>query len=378
VPYIALYLRSRGLDLGTVGALIALYATVSLFAAPTWGAIADAIRDARGPILVASLLTAVATAVLAAASTPLALGLSIAALAAAWAGITPMVDSRAVRLVHRDRFGQARASGSAAFIVVAFGAGAAVGQLGPGGMFVLYAPLIAVMGLAAWWLLRERGASGTGGTEAVRRRRIAGTALRGLAPSVILGVLRLPRLGLFFLASVAIWSSQAALQGFVSLRVAALGGDATTIAAVWSLGALLEVPLMLAFPRLARAIGAERLIMIGAFAFGLRSLGTALAASPEQIVAFSAFGGFGFAFVYVGTVTWVAGAVPHRVLATAQGIVTGTAFSIGAIAGSVLGGALGGALGLQALFGAAAAGFALGGVLVWAAIARHREMPVPA
>jgi hypothetical protein len=317
------------------------------------------------------------TAVLATASTPIALALAIAALAAAWAGITPMVDSRAVRLVHRDRFGQARASGSAAFIVVAFAAGAAVRQLGPGGMFVLYAPLIAAMGLAAWWLLRERvterGANGTAG-----RRRVAGMALRGLAPSVILGVLRLPRLGLFFVASVAIWSSQAALQGFVSLRVAALGGDATMIAAVWSLGALLEVPLMLAFPRLARAIGAERLIMIGAFAFGLRSLGTALATTPEQIVAVSAFGGFGFAFVYVGTVTWVAGAVPHRVLATAQGIVTGTAFSIGAIAGSVLGGALGGALGLQALFGAAAAGFALGGVLVWAAIARHREVPVPA
>jgi MFS family permease len=195
---------------------------------------------------------------------------------------------------------------------------------------------------------------------------------------VILGVLRLPRVGLFFVASVAIWSSQAALQGFVSLRVAALGGDATMIAAVWSLGALLEVPLMLAFPRLARAVGAERLIMIGAFAFGLRALGTALATSPEQIVAVSAFGGFGFAFVYVGTVTWVAAAVPHRVLATAQGIVTGTSFSIGAIAGSVLGGALGGALGLQALFGAAAAGFALGGVLVWAAIARHRDVPVPA
>ena len=47
-----------------------------------------------------------------------------------------MVDSRAVRMVgHRDRFGQARAPGSAAFVVVAFATGAVLGMLGPRGMF---------------------------------------------------------------------------------------------------------------------------------------------------------------------------------------------------------------------------------------------------
>ena len=128
---------------------------------------------------------------------------------------------------------------------------------------------------------------------------------------------------------------------------------------------------MLSFPRLARRLGAERLIVIGAFAYALRALASALATSPEQIVAASIFGGFGFAFVYVGTVTWVSGAVPRTVQATAQGIATGTTVSVGAIVGSLVGGAIGAALGLSVLFGIAAASYGLGGILVWAAIVRR-------
>jgi PPP family 3-phenylpropionic acid transporter len=391
VPYIALYLESRGLELGSVGALIALYSAVSLVAAPTWGAVADGIGEARGPIMAAALLSAGTAALLGLASSALPLTVSIALLAASWAGIVPMVDSRVVRFLGgRERFGQARASGSAAFIVVAFAAGAVVSLAGPGEFFLLYVPLLAATGLAAWLLLRTPtpGASeSTGGTAAsaagphasaaaARQRRTrageaAGMALRGLSPGVIASVLSLPRFGLFFLASIAIWTSHAALQGFVSVRVAALGGDATIIAAVWSIGALVEVPLMTAFPRLAKRVGPERLIVIGAFGFALRSLITSLAASPLEIVAAGAFGGVGFAFVYVGTVTWIAGSVSRSVAATAQGIITGTAVSIGAIGGSVLGGAIGGTWGLPALFATAAGGYALGGVLVWLAIARN-------
>src|SRR5206468_3281138 len=91
------------------------------------------------------------------------------------------------------------------------------------------------------------------------------------SPATILGVLRTPRLGIFFVASVVVWTSHAALQGFVSLRVKDLGGDATTVAATWSLGAVIEVFLMSAFPALARRFGAEPLIVGGAIGgvFGL-------------------------------------------------------------------------------------------------------------
>ncbi len=374
VPYVAIYLRSTGFGLGAVGALIALHAAVSLVAAPTWGAIADALGQVRRLILVAGVLSATAAALLALAVGPVAVTLALAVLASVSAGVIPLVDSRTVQVVgQRERFGQARAWGSAAFIVVAFATGIPLDRFGPVGMFVLYVPLVALTGVAGYVLLRLPAAD----LAAVRQPRTTaararvGTAGRtGLSITPIVWILKQPRIGLFFVAMTVIWTAHAALQGFVSLQVVGLGGDATAVAATWSLGALVEVPLMIGFPRLARRFGVERLLVVGALGFAVRALGSALAGSPWLIVAASPFGGIGFAFVYVGTVSWVAGAVPRSVQATAQGIFTGTANFIGVIAGSVLGGAVGAAFGLPQLFVVSAAGYAVGGVLVWSAIGR--------
>jgi len=379
LPYVAIYLASTGLDLGTVGALIALFAAVSLVAAPSWGALADGIGDVRGPVAVAGILSGGAVLALAIAVGPPALALAIALLAAMFAGIIPMVDSQTVRLVgQRDRFGLARAPGSGAFVVVAFATGLAIASLGPRGMFAVYGPLVVLTGLGAWVLLRLPPVGAASKPARTARRsssRAADRTLAGLSPTVILGVLRTPRLGVFFVASVVVWTSHAALQGFVSLRVKELGGDSTAIAATWSLGAVIEVFLMSGFPALARRFGAERLIVIGASAFAIRALLSSIVDSPTVIVVASAFGGVGFSFFYVGTVTWVAGSVGRGVQATAQGIFTGTSNSIGAIVGSVAGGAIGGAFGLPTLFALSAVGYGAGAVLTWVAIARRPLLP---
>lgn len=378
-PYLSIYLQSTGLDIGMVGALIGLHAAVSLVAAPAWGALADGIGDVRGPILAAGILATIAAILLAVVAGPLAVAATIAFLAAATAGTTPMVDSRAVRMAgQRDRFGRARAWGSAAFVAVAIPAGVLIGRTGPQGMFLIYAPLLFATGLMGWLLLRlpDADRDSPGGRDARRGiGRVAGLALAGLAPATILGVLRQPRLGMFFVAMTVIWIAHATLMGFVSLRIVALGGDPTIVGATWSVGAILEVPLMLAFPAFVRRFGAERLIVVGALAFALRAIFIAVAPTPELILVASAFGGIGFSFVYLGAVVWVASSVRRDVQATAQGIFSGTSVSIGAILGSVVGGAIGGALGLPALFAIAAAGFVVGAVLVWLALAGGASRP---
>jgi predicted MFS family arabinose efflux permease len=237
-------------------------------------------------------------------------------------------------------------------------------------MFLVYGPLVVLTGVGAWLLLRLPVTARHPGHDHATTDR-SGTRRSGISPATIVGVLRTPRLGVFFIAAVAVWTSHAALQGFVSLRVVELGGSPTMVAATWSLGAVLEVFLMYAFPSLARRFGVERLLVIGAFAFGLRALVSGLVADPALIVAASLFGGVGFSFFYVGMVTWVAGAVGRGVQATAQGVFTGTSNSIGAIVGSVVGGAIGAEFGLPALFLIAAIGYGAGGTLVWAAMSRR-------
>jgi PPP family 3-phenylpropionic acid transporter len=373
MPYVPIYLSSTGLDLGTVGALLALFAAVGLVAAPSWGALADGIGDVRGPVLAAALLSGGAIVLLGLATSPVALAVATALLAAAFAGVIPMVDSQTVRLVgDRDRFGQARGPGSAAFVVMTFVSGAVIGLTGPRGMFLVFGPLVVLTGVAAWLLLRQPDPSAA--ERALRGRSgSAARALASLSPATIVRVLRAPRLSLFFVGSIVVWTAQATLLGFLSLRLLDIHADATTIAAAWSVGAVVEVPLMAAFPRLARRFGVERLIVAGALAFVFRAAVIALVAEPVLIVAASSFGGIGFAFFYVGTVIWVSGAVRPEAQATAQGIFTGTANNVGVIVGSIVGGAIGAALGLPALFGLAAAGYGVGAALVWLGIRRRRS-----
>jgi MFS transporter, PPP family, 3-phenylpropionic acid transporter len=353
------------------------FAVVGLFAAPAWGAIADSAGDVRGPILVGALLAGGAMVLVAFSADPLTLAISMGLLASMTAGLGPMIDSRTVRMVaRRERFGQARAWGSASFVVVTFVAGAAIERFGPSGIFLVNVPLLLASGIVTWFLLPPAAAADGPGGPARRRdsgaiARTARAALSGIAPSTILGILGRPRLGPLFVALLAVWSSNAALLGFLSIRVVGLGGDPTAVAATWSVAAIVEVPLMLGFPRLAGRIGAERLIVIGAFAYAGRALVSSVAVEPWQIVAASVFAGFGYAFVFVGTVTWVAGAVPRSAQATAQGIFSGTTSNVGAITGSVVGGAIAAALSLPILFAISGLGYVLGGVLAWRALVRR-------
>jgi MFS family permease len=125
---------------------------------------------------------------------------------------------------------------------------------------------------------------------------------------------------------------------------------------------------MLTFHRIVSRVGPERLLVVGAVATGIRAAGFAIMPNVPLTLAFAPLGGVGFAFFYVGTVTYVSRLAPSRLQATAQGLVTGTAFSVGTIVGSTLGGQLAGALGLRGLFGVCAIGSAIAAVVVALAV----------
>jgi PPP family 3-phenylpropionic acid transporter len=183
-------------------------------------------------------------------------------------------------------------------------------------------------------------------------------------------MLRSRELGSFFLISVVLWTAVSAVMTFASIHLIALGGDGAMVGALWALGALIEVPLMIAFPVLVRRTGPERLVIVGAVAYGLRALGWALAPSPIALVALAPFGGVGVAVGYVGTVMVIARRVPASSQATAQGLFSGTTFSLGSIFGAVLGGQLAQATSIPALFVVSAAIAMASGLGIWLSIGR--------
>jgi MFS transporter, PPP family, 3-phenylpropionic acid transporter len=370
VPYISIYFADIGLGLETIGLLSAISAAVGLVAAPAWGAVADRSRDVRIPILIGALWASGAAAWLGTSTAPLTVALAMAALAAGTAGLAPMLDSRTVAILgaDRDRFGRARAWGSAAFIVVALVVGQLIDRLGTEVLVLVWVPAMALTGIAAFVLFR-------GGPARARAVRAMGGG------SALLAMLRSRELGSFFVVSVALWTAVGAVMTFASIHLIALGGDGAMVGALWALGAVIEVPLMFTFPVLVRRTGPEPLVVIGAVAYGLRALGWALAPSPLVLVALAPIGGVGFAFVYIGTVMVIARRVAASSQATAQGLFSGTTFSLGSIFGAVLGGQLAQATSIPALF-VVSAGIAFASAVgIWLAIGRrsvHEDAAAPA
>jgi PPP family 3-phenylpropionic acid transporter len=364
-PYFSVFFASIGLSLQTVGLIVAVQGTTSLVAAPIWGSIADAVRDVRWPLLVAGLWSAGAAALVAVARDPIAVAVAVSLLAAGTAGMVPLVDTRTIQRLgsDRDRFGRARAWGSASFIAGSLVTGTVIAATRPVAMFAIYAPLLAVSGVVAFLLL---------GRSDPRATRVANAwPMASLA-----GHLRRPSLGLLLAGSILIWSCVAATMTFISIHVLELGGDTQFVGLVWAIGAAIEVPIMLAFPGLARRFGSDRLMVLGTLAFAARAAGWALAPGPLVVLLVAPLGGIAFACFYVGTVTHVSRLVPANVAATAQGVFTGTAFSLGSIVGSVVGGLVAGATSLPAMFGLAAVGTLVGAAIVWRAVVAARAASI--
>jgi PPP family 3-phenylpropionic acid transporter len=364
-PYISVFYGEIGLSLGEIGILTAVFAGVGLVAAPIWGALVDRTRDVRAALALAGLWAGAAGAWLAVSRDPLAVTIAVVALAAGTAGMGPMLDSRTIEIVgsNRDRYGRARAWGSLAFMLAALGAGVVVERVGAPGMFLVYVPGIVLTGILAWALL--------GGGRRGPGQRPARTASIGFGADLA-GLVRHRGLLLFFVGSVLMWTAVSALTTFLSLHLVDLGAEGSLIGLVWTPGALVEVPLMLAFPVIARRYGAERLLVVGAVAFAVRAAIWAAVSDPWLYVATAPLGGVGFAFFYVGTVTYVSRAVPASVQATAQGIFSGTAFSLGSILGAVVGGQLAGPLTIPGLFAVSAGATLAGAAIVLRATVTRR------
>ena len=141
-------------------------------------------------------------------------------------------------------------------------------------------------------------------------------------------VLRDPLIARFLAATVLVWSASMAINWYFSIHLLELGASGELVGSAWAIGALVEVPIMWAFPLLAARIGGERLIIIGAAFFALRALVLLVVTDPVLAASTMALHGMGFGLVLVGSVTFVARHAPPATAATAQGVLSAAIYSL--------------------------------------------------
>jgi MFS family permease len=190
-------------------------------------------------------------------------------------------------------------------------------------------------------------------------------------------ILGAPGMLLFFVGFTIVWTSLTAANAFYSIQVVALGGSTALVGITWAFGAIIEVPLMFAFPRLAARFGTGRLLVFGALVFVLRAALAAVAVDPLALVLIAPLEGLGFACVFVGGVTVLAARLPGSVGGTAQGLFSASA-GLATIIGSVVGGTVAGAVGISGMFAASGAIALVGAIVVGYAVLGPRARIEPA
>jgi PPP family 3-phenylpropionic acid transporter len=307
-PYLPVHYRALGLDLDMIGFLAALSAATQLVAAPAWGAIADVFGRSRLTLPAAAVIAAGGALGLALAREPATVTAAVFVLSLGLAGIGPVLDARTMELLGTDRarYGRVRAWGSVSFVVSAALCGPLLAVGGTGTLFLVYVPCLALTALIALSVPRRAA------------RRHAG--IRVGASRLI----RQPRMGRFLVGALAVWAALAAVNGFYSIQIVALGGDTSLVGLAWVAGALVEIPVMWSFPRLSARFGTGRLLVAGSLIFAVRNILAAFATNGVGLVAISPLEGAAFGLFFVGGVGFVAARAPAGLAGTAQGIFSAT------------------------------------------------------
>jgi PPP family 3-phenylpropionic acid transporter len=344
-PYLPVHLRNIGFGGAAIGALLALWGAMRVPGPLLVATLADARPDRRPLMRALGVVSVLATALLAAAHSVLAVGAALAVLSLCFNGLMPVYDAHALdRLgTHVRRYGAFRLWGSVGFILGASATGAATERAGPG---IIRFLLLGLTVLAAAVLFA---------VPAAPRARAA-----PLERGAFLAALVQPRVRAYLCACFLHLAGFGAYYGFYTLYLLRSGYSPWTAGVLWSTGVVAEIGLFLAGPRLIGRYPLARLLQVALAAAVLRWLlvagfpGSLAVQFGAQLLHFAAFALFHSVTVLLGPALLPAGA---RV--RAQALVSSLGWGAGGMAGSLVAGGLWEGAGPRAVFlGAALLGLA--------------------
>ena len=304
-PFLAAFLKERGVPLGQIGLVLAAGTAVRLAVGPVLGVLADR-HDATRPMLVVAAAFAgiVGSAYLDAHGFwPLLLvGMAHSVMTAP---LSPFADALALAASARERvfaYGWVRGVGSGAFVVGTLASGQLVARFGLVSIIVSSCLLFFAMALPAALLPNSKGT----GASAAARVGLADLASNG------------PFLRLLLVAGLVI-GSQAMSDAYAVIQWRGVGIGAQTVSLLWAEAVLSELAVFLALgplilDRIGPAAGATLAAMSGIVQWGA----LAETSSPRVLVFSQLLHGTTFALMHLAAMRLVVGMVRPGQLATAQ------------------------------------------------------------
>ena len=321
LPFATVLALRAGLPAALLGPVAAAGAIATLLVAPAWGSAGD--RNGRRRMLVLAFAVGVpVAAAFAASSLPLFLAAYLAWSVVSSAFI-PLADSVALDRLDgsRSRFARVRASASSGYIVsvLAVGAAITVTSLAWSAPGIIGAVLCAVTATAVAVRLRSELRTGTGVAESG-------------GPSILAGVrAQVGRRVMFFAGLVLVFAGANAPSIFIGPRVAELGGSGWELGLATAAGSIAELPAFLLVPTMLRRIGGRRLFVLAGIILAVSGTLSAVAPTPDLVIAARLAFGAGFAWMIIPSLGAVVGAARPTEQASASALL-----SASSAAGSLL------------------------------------------
>jgi PPP family 3-phenylpropionic acid transporter len=269
MPFLPVWMESRGLDASAIGVLLAIPTVVRVLVTAPLMSLADTPKGARRLLVLGQAGAAMGYGLMLGAESALVIALLVAFVAVAQAPIVPTGDLLTTDAVRADpsmNYGRIRVWGSVTFLATSIAGGYVLALLPPDG--ILWT--IIGLGLAAM-LISHRAAT-------VREGPLEGV------PSPLRLRFDLPRsLVLVIAACACVQASHAAVYGFGSIHWRSLGFSGPVIGMLWSVGVVAEIALFIGLGRMVS--GGVRGLSLVALGAGAAALRFAVLATDPGLVA---------------------------------------------------------------------------------------------
>jgi MFS transporter, PPP family, 3-phenylpropionic acid transporter len=351
LPFLPAWLAAKGLDVPTIGWVLAVPMVVRVMAIPLATHAADhygALRAVIATAAVAALLSYAATAL---TQGVVAITVGFALASAFYTPLMPLADAYALRGLRSlgHSYGPVRLWGSAAFIGGSFAAGFLLDFIPARELIWIIVLAMALMAAAAF-ALAPLAHSGGAVAQPLRSARTLWQRPGFVAVAAAAGLIQ---------------ASHAVYYGFATLEWQAAGLGGGEIGALWAIAVLAEIALFAVSGRL--PIAPTGLLVIGAAGAVIRWSAMVFEPLPPMLLPLQCLHALSFGATHLAAVGFVARAAPAQLGATAQG-------HLAAVLGLIMAGAMGLSGVLYARWASLAyvamAGTALAGGLF--ALAAHR------
>ena len=310
LPYWPVWLESRGLSPGEIGAVIGVSFWARILTTLLVPLKAEQWGKRRLAMVVAGSIAVVGLMLFALVERFWLFVLLAIVTGGAWAVILPIGEGISLNQTHRHGidFARVRLWGSVAFIVASVLCGLWLGRTNPAMILPVIVVTTAMVVLTSAML-----------PEPISHGRAEAPRLRLL--------LARPELIRLMFASGLIQASHALLYGFASIHWLALGQSERAVGWLWAEGVIAEVLLFALGTWLLRRMTPEKLLLLAGLITVLRWIGTAFASDLWLLILLQALHGASFAATYLATMYFLRATVSPDQQSSVQGIYTAIGYA---------------------------------------------------